>query len=150
MYLPAFPQIAHDLGTTQAEISLSVSGYFIGLALGQLFYGPLLDRFGRKLPIYAGLALFILASIGCLAARSPKFFIGIPSPAGARRLRRQVGSTAMVRDFFPVGESAKNHLAPDPGAERLAAICADCRRLCHDQHRLAVDFRHPCRLTRSS
>jgi DHA1 family bicyclomycin/chloramphenicol resistance-like MFS transporter len=51
MYLPAFPQIANDLKTTQAEISLSVSGYFVGLACGQLFYGPLLDRFGRKPPL---------------------------------------------------------------------------------------------------
>ena len=40
MYLPAFPEIAHELGTTPAQISLSVSGYFIGLALGQLVYGP--------------------------------------------------------------------------------------------------------------
>src|ERR1700677_5225547 len=75
MYLPAFPQIARDLGTTPAEISLSVSGYFIGLALGQLFYGPLLDRFGRKKPIYGGLSLFVVASLGCVAARSPGLFI---------------------------------------------------------------------------
>ena len=72
MYLPAFPQIAHDLGTTPAQISLSVSGYFIGLALGQLFYGPLLDRFGRKRPLYAGLSLFTVASFGCIAVRSPE------------------------------------------------------------------------------
>ena len=74
MYLPAFPQIAHDLGTTPAEISLSVSGYFIGLALGQLFYGPLLDRFGRKRPIYAGLSLFVVASLvfaGAATSSSP-------------------------------------------------------------------------------
>ncbi len=67
MYLPAFPQIAHDLGTTPAQISLSVSGYFIGLAIGQLFYGPMLDRFGRKRPLYAGLSLFTIASFGCIA-----------------------------------------------------------------------------------
>src|ERR1700728_3300247 len=75
MYLPAFPQIAHDLGTTPAQISLSVSGYFIGLALGHLFYGPLLDRFGRKPPLYAGLSLFVVASLGCVAVRSPGLFI---------------------------------------------------------------------------
>lgn len=107
MYLPAFPQIAHDLGTTPAEISLSVAGYFIGLAAGQLFYGPLLDRFGRKLPIYAGLVLFILASLGCLAARSPKFFIGMRLLQALGGCAAQVGSTAMVRDYFPVEESAK-------------------------------------------
>ena len=78
MYLPAFQQIANDLGTTPAQISLSVSGYFIGLALGQLFYGPLLDRFGRKPPLYAGLSLFAVASLGCITVRSP---IGPPPPS---------------------------------------------------------------------
>ena len=107
MYLPAFPQIAHDLGTMPSQISLSVSGYFIGLAAGQLFYGPLLDRFGRKLPIYAGLVLFILASLGCLAARSPKFFIAARLLQALGGCAAQVGSTAMVRDYFPVEESAK-------------------------------------------
>ncbi|HUC50640.1 MAG TPA: multidrug effflux MFS transporter [Xanthobacteraceae bacterium] len=107
MYLPAFPQIAHDLGTTPAEISLSVSGYFVGLAAGQLFYGPLLDRFGRKPPIYAGLALFILASLACLAARSPQMFIAARLLQALGGCAAQVGSTAMVRDYFPVEESAK-------------------------------------------
>jgi DHA1 family bicyclomycin/chloramphenicol resistance-like MFS transporter len=48
MYLPAFSQIADEYATTPAKISLSVSSYFIGLAIGQMVYGPLLDRFGRK------------------------------------------------------------------------------------------------------
>src|ERR1019366_7087817 len=65
MYLPAFPAIAKSLGTTTAEISLSLSGFFIGYSCGQLLYGPLLDRFGRKNPLYVGLVLYILASIGC-------------------------------------------------------------------------------------
>src|SRR6516162_11152360 len=77
MYLPAFPQIAHDLGTTPAQISLSVSGYFIGLALGQLFYGPLLDRFGRKRPLYAGLSLFVVASVLCMSSTNVKFLIAM-------------------------------------------------------------------------
>src|SRR5580698_3113638 len=87
MYLPAFQQIARDLGTTPAEISLSVSGYFVGLALAQLFYGPLLDRFGRKKPLYGGLSLFVLASLGCMTARSPGIFI-------AFRLLQAVGGCA--------------------------------------------------------
>lgn len=107
MYLPAFPQIAHDLGTTPAEISLSVTGYFIGLALGQLVYGPLLDRFGRKNPIYAGLSLFAVASLGCLAVRSPGLFIAFRLLQAVGGCAAQVGAVAMVRDFFPVEESAK-------------------------------------------
>lgn len=107
MYLPAFPQIARALGSTPAEISLSVSGYFIGLALGQLFYGPLLDRFGRKKPLYAGLSLFTLASLGCLTARSPGLFIAFRLLQAIGGCAAQVGAVTMVRDFFPVEESAK-------------------------------------------
>ena len=107
MYLPAFPQIARDLGTTPAEISLSVSGYFIGLALGQLCYGPLLDRFGRKRPLYAGMTLFILASLGCIAARSPGLFIALRLLQAIGGCVAGVGAVAMVRDFFPARESAK-------------------------------------------
>src|SRR5277367_2150607 len=107
MYLPAFPEIAHDLGTTPAQVSFSVSGYFIGLALGQLFYGPLLDRFGRKRPLYAGLSLFIVASFGCTAARSPGLFIAFRLLQALGGCVAQVGAITMVRDFFPVEESAK-------------------------------------------
>src|SRR3984957_9135723 len=107
MYLPAFPQIARDLGTTPAEISLSVSGYFIGLALGQLFYGPLLDRFGRKKPLYGGLSLFVVASLGCMTVRSPGLFIAFRLLQALGGCVAQVGAVAMVRDFFPVEESAK-------------------------------------------
>ncbi|HXL72437.1 MAG TPA: MFS transporter, partial [bacterium] len=66
MYLPAFQNIADHLGSTTAQVSLSLSSYFVGLALGQVFYGPFLDRFGRKKPIYFGLALYVLASFFCL------------------------------------------------------------------------------------
>src|SRR3984957_8953607 len=107
MYLPAFPQIAHDLGTTPAEISLSVSGYFVGLALGQLFYGPLLDRFGRKKPLYGGLSVFVVASLGCMTVRSPGFFIAFRLLQAVGGCAAQVGAIAMVRDFFPVEQSAR-------------------------------------------
>src|SRR5262249_53875363 len=106
MYLPAFPQIARDLGTTPAQISLSVSGYFIGLALGQLFYGPLLDRFGRKPPLYAGLSLFAVASFGCIAVRSPEWFIAFRLLQALGGCVAQVGAIAMVRDFFPAGSAS--------------------------------------------
>ncbi len=107
MYLPAFQQIANDLGTTPAQISLSVSGYFIGLALGQLFYGPLLDRFGRKPPLYAGLSVFAVASLGCITVRSPELFIAFRLLQALGGCVAQVGAIAMVRDFFPARESAK-------------------------------------------
>jgi len=139
MYLPAFPQIARDLGTTPAQISLSVSGYFIGLALGQLFYGPLLDRFGRKPPLYAGLSLFAVASFGCIAVRSPEWFIAFRLLQALGGCVAQVGAIAMVRDFFPARESAKI-LSLLLSVERVAAFCSLDRRPDRNHHRLAVDI----------
>ena len=57
MYLPGFPAIAKDLQTSIASIQLSLASFFVGLSLGQLFSGPITDRFGRKPPLYVGLAV---------------------------------------------------------------------------------------------
>src|SRR4051812_22076689 len=70
MYLPSFPAIAADLHTTIEQVALSLSSYFIGISAGQLLYGPLLDKYGRKKPLYVGLAVYLLASFGCMAAGS--------------------------------------------------------------------------------
>ncbi|HEY9487849.1 MAG TPA: MFS transporter, partial [Chryseosolibacter sp.] len=75
MYLPGFPAIANDLQTSIPVIQLSLTSYFIGIAVGQLLYGPLLDRFGRKRPLYAGLGVYILASIGCAFIHTPDALI---------------------------------------------------------------------------
>src|SRR5437867_1245432 len=75
MYLPSFPAIARELGTTAAAVQATVAIYFIGLAAGQVFYGPLSDRLGRKGPLYFGLILFIGASIGCASATSVRALI---------------------------------------------------------------------------
>jgi len=107
MYLPAFPQIADALHTSTARISLSLASYFAGLAAGQLFYGPLLDRFGRKLPLYAGLALFIAASMLCLGSRTVEWLIAMRFVQALGGCAAQVAAMAMVRDFFPAHETAK-------------------------------------------
>lgn len=65
MYLPSIPAMAQSLSTTEGAIQLSLMTYFVGLMLGQLFYGPLSDKFGRKPMISLGLLIFILGSIGC-------------------------------------------------------------------------------------
>src|SRR5271156_5306775 len=108
MYLPAFPQIATALHTSTARISLSVASYFAGLAAGQLFYGPLLDRFGRKLPLYAGLILFIAASLLCLCSRTVEWLVALRFVQALGGCAAQVAAMAMVRDFFPAHETAKN------------------------------------------
>ena len=107
MYLPAFTQIANSFGTTAARISLSVSSYFIGLGIGQLLYGPLLDRFGRKKPLYFGLGLYLLACIGCMQSQTEGQLITMRFIQGLGGCVAMVAAIAMVRDFFPVGESAK-------------------------------------------
>lgn len=107
MYLPAFPQIATALNTSTARVSLSLASYFAGLAAGQLFYGPLLDRFGRKLPLYAGLTLFVAASVLCLGSRTVEWLIAMRFVQALGGCAAQVAAMAMVRDFFPAHETAK-------------------------------------------
>ena len=107
LYLPAFSQIAGEFSTTPAEISLSISSYFIGMAVGQILYGPLLDRFGRKRPLYAGLFVFILASIGCMQARTTEALVALRFIHALGGSVAWVAAVAMVRDFFPVQESAR-------------------------------------------
>ncbi len=68
MYLPALPQMADDFAVSTQQISNTLPAYFLGLALGQLFYGPLSDRIGRKKPLYWGLSLYALASLLCVLA----------------------------------------------------------------------------------
>lgn len=65
MYLPAFPSIAQGLHATQGQVELTLASYLLGLALAQMVYGPLADRFGRRRPLLAGLLLFTIASVGC-------------------------------------------------------------------------------------
>ena len=68
MYLPALPQMAHDFGVSTQMIANTLPAYFLGLAVGQLIYGPVSDRIGRKPPLYFGLSLYVIASIACVFA----------------------------------------------------------------------------------
>lgn len=68
MYLPALPQMAHDFHVTTQQIANTLPAYFLGLAVGQLFYGPISDRIGRKKPLYFGMSLYAIASLLCVFA----------------------------------------------------------------------------------
>jgi MFS transporter, DHA1 family, multidrug resistance protein len=70
MYLPALPQIGGELHVSTAAVQLTLATFFVGLALGQFGAGPLIDRFGRTKPLYAGLAVYVLGSAGCALAPS--------------------------------------------------------------------------------
>jgi DHA1 family bicyclomycin/chloramphenicol resistance-like MFS transporter len=107
MYLPGFPDIAKDLHSTVAHVSLSLSSFFIGIAIGQLLYGPLLDRFGRKRPLYIGMVVYLLASVGCSLCRTADSLIAIRFLQALGGCVGMVAGRAMVRDLFPVEENAK-------------------------------------------
>jgi len=107
MYLPGFPDIARDLHTTVAHITLSITSFFIGISIGQLIYGPLLDKFGRKKPLYIGLIVYLLTSIACAFAPTANALIGIRFLQALGSCAGMVASRALVRDIFPVQENAK-------------------------------------------
>ncbi len=107
MYLPGFTAIAEDLNTTTAEVAVSLSAFFIGISAGQLLYGPLLDRFGRKKPLYVGLILYIIASFACALMTTIEGLIIFRFIQAIGSCAAGVASVAMVRDFFPPQDGAK-------------------------------------------
>jgi DHA1 family bicyclomycin/chloramphenicol resistance-like MFS transporter len=67
-YLPGFPAMAAAFGTDETRIQSTLASYFLGLSFGQLIYGPVADRFGRRVPLLVGVLVFTLASLGCAVA----------------------------------------------------------------------------------
>ena len=106
-YLPALPEVAHDLGASIATVQLSISSFFFGMALGQLFIGPISDRFGRKMPLYVGVGLYIVATVGCAFAPTASALIGLRFFQAVGGAAGAVISRAMVRDLFPPHETAR-------------------------------------------
>ena len=107
MYLPGFAGIAKDLNTSVANVSMTLSSYFIGISAGQLLYGPLLDRFGRKKPLFVGLIVYILASLGCVFVADIDTFIALRFIQAVGSCAATVASVSMVRDLFPVKDIPK-------------------------------------------
>lgn len=107
MYLPGFPEMAKSLDTPISNIQLSLTAYLVGIAVGQLFYGPLLDKYGRKRPLYAGLGIYILASIGCAISQSVENLIFMRFLQAVGGCAGMVSAQAIVRDIFPVKKIAQ-------------------------------------------
>ncbi len=106
-YLSGFPTIADDLHVTVDEVSYTLSSFFIGISLGQMIYGPLLDRFGRKKPLIVGIVIYFSASMGCALAHSIEMLIALRFLQALGGCVGMVAPRAIVRDMFPVHESAK-------------------------------------------
>lgn len=107
MYLPAFPEIARGFRTDAASVQITLASYFVGLAIGQAFYGALSDRLGRKLPLYAGLAIFMFASFACALAPSIDALIALRFVQALGGCAAMVISRAVVRDIFDERDSAR-------------------------------------------
>lgn len=107
MYLPGFPTIAADLGTSIDRVQYSLTAYLVGIAVGQLLYGPLLDRFGRKHPLYAGLAVYIVASVGCAFSRSIDALIAMRFLQALGGCAGMVAAQTLVRDLIPSNRTAQ-------------------------------------------
>lgn len=107
MYLPAFPDIAKGLHTSVSSVMLSLSSFFIGISVGQLIYGPLLERFGRKNPLYFGLLLYALSSAACATAVTVDTLIVFRLFQALGGCVGMVAARAMVRDLFDVKDNAK-------------------------------------------
>ncbi len=100
MYLPGLPAIGRDLHAGAASVQQTVAAFFIGIAVGQLIYGPLSDRVGRRWPMLFGLAVYFIASVGCALSNSIGMLIGLRILQALGGCAGMVISRAVVRDRF--------------------------------------------------
>ena len=107
MYLPSFPQIAADFNVTVAQVELSLATFFIGLSFGQMLYGTVTDRFGRKRPLYVGLTIYCAASLLCAIAPNVEALIILRLFQALGACSGIVIARATVRDLFDHRESAR-------------------------------------------
>ncbi|WP_312935836.1 multidrug effflux MFS transporter [Pseudomonas sp.] len=106
-YLPAFPAMAQAFATDAQHIQTTLAVYFLGLSLGQLVYGPVADRYGRRGPLLFGVALFMLASLACAYAPSLEALIAARFVQALGGCAGMVLSRAIVSDSCDAVQSAK-------------------------------------------
>ncbi len=107
MYLPAFPAIAEGLNASTSQIERTLAIYLLGMAVSQLFYGPLADRYGRKPPLYGALTLYILASAGCAFAPNVEVLTACRLAQAMGGAAGMVISRAVVRDHYDTQDAAR-------------------------------------------
>lgn len=107
IYLPALPTLGASLQASPAAVQMSLTVFFMIIGVCQLFYGPISDVFGRKLPIYAGLLIFVIGSIGCALAPTIEVLIGFRALQAFGACAGMVIPRAIVRDLYTGHEAAR-------------------------------------------
>jgi DHA1 family bicyclomycin/chloramphenicol resistance-like MFS transporter len=107
MYLPSFQAIARDLAASPAQVQLTLAVFFVALGIGQAFYGPISDRYGRRRPLCFGLGLYVLASAVCALARSIEALVVWRFAQAIGGCAGMVIARAVVRDRFDEREAAR-------------------------------------------
>jgi MFS transporter, DHA1 family, multidrug resistance protein len=107
MYLPSLPTIAREFGVSAGAVQASLAAYYIGIAIGQAFYGPLSDRVGRKPALYLGLGVFFVSSIGCARAGTVETLVVFRFLQALGGCAPIVVPRAVVRDYFDQGGSVR-------------------------------------------
>ena len=107
LYLPAFPDIARDFGTTTGEVQLTFSAALLGLGSGQILWGPLSDRYGRRRPLMAGVLVFAAASIGIAFAPSLPVMVALRVVQALGGSAGIVIARAVLRDLLSGRELAR-------------------------------------------
>lgn len=107
MYLPALPSIGQNLGASMGAVQASLMAFFIALGIGQIIYGPVSDMVGRKPPLYFGLALFAVASVGCALAPDIETLVVLRFIQGLGACAGMVVPRAVVRDLHTGHDAAR-------------------------------------------
>lgn len=107
LYLPAMPVMSRSLGADAGMVELTISGYLVGFSLGQLLWGPISDRYGRRLSVAIGLVLFVIGSGGCALSESVQAMIGWRIVQALGACASVALSRAMVRDLYEGSRAAQ-------------------------------------------
>ena len=107
MYLPALPALERFFATDTASVQHTLASFFLGLTVGQLLYGPIADKYGRKPPLYFGMTLYVVASAACAMAPTIDSLIGLRFLQALSGCAGMVVARAVVRDLYERQESAR-------------------------------------------